>query len=225
MLKPKILNFYGFDDGSYSETHKYLLDSEFDWTMVGGLSSKNNWQNYDVNGATEFHVNYRKAFLNMVKEHPELYIYEITFDGPPKVIRDLVKESLPDPIEWDKITFYHGTSSILVKKILEEGICPRTETGSPAIYGSAASSAPPGNPYAVSLTTRKTAARFAARDAAKILGGSPAVIVMSGIHFDENRLIPDPDSREATAQMSLQRLGSIGYLGTAFGQVWDIERI
>jgi len=231
MPRPEnILYFYGHDDGTYVESSKILnfdpCYADFDWEMISGMSSHNEWKNYDVNGATEYHRNFRIALMQIVKEHPELDSYEIIFDGPPKIIRNLVtKEPPPEDPVWENITFYHGTSSELVRKIMDEGICPRSDTGSPAVYGAGIETAAPSNPDAIYLTTQRSAANFAARDAAHIFGGAPVVVIMSDIHFDLDRLIPDPDSREQTAKMSLWKLGSIGYLGTVWGQIWDVERI
>jgi hypothetical protein len=226
MPKPTLIHFYGYDDGSYIESPKVLLEQDFDWTMIAGLAMRNDWKNYDVNGATEYHRNFRIALERITKERPELYGFEISFDGLPKLIRELINQSLPpEEIDWRSINFQHGTSTNVIRKIMDEGLNPRSETNSPAVYGADVESASPSNPDAVYLTTQRNAARFAARDAARILGGRPAVIHISDIYFDSDRLVPDPDSREQTAKMSLWRLGSIGYLGSVWGQIWDVEKI
>lgn len=80
----------------------------------------------------------------------------------------------------------------------------------PPTYG-ARTRAKSGRVDAIYLTTQLGMARFAAIDACRLHGGD--MLILSIIGIDSCNAIPDVDSGESTAELSLQRIGSIGYLG------------
>jgi hypothetical protein len=210
-LKPK-LNFYGYDDGRFDEVNEYLGQwmHVYDWEMITGMASMNNWKIYHVTGASEHHLGFRQALCRMVDKYPELVDYWIDFDGPAKRIGDLTQGS-PMCINWSQMKFYHGTSTALLDRILDQGLCPRNITGIEPTYGTICTRAKPGRADAVYLTTQLSMAEFAAHDAKCKHGGERVILLVKGI--DGCKAIPDVDSDEPTAELSLQRMGSIGYLG------------
>jgi hypothetical protein len=208
------LNFYGFDGGGWFETDEYILGRSYgrqklyDWSMHTGLATAHKGNIYHVTHATESHPGFRRAIEEITDKYPELEDYLIEFDGPRFPLIDLLQKPLMN--DWSQIEFLHGTSTALWPQIQQQGLLPRATTGQAATYGSAISSAKPGNPNAVYLTTQLTTANFAAIDAAKFHGGKPLILKISGI--SPEYVIPDIDSRAETAEQSLHQLGSIGYL-------------
>ena len=197
------INFYGFDSGSWFETDEYLLSSkQYNWSMVSGLTARYGGNIYHIEGATENHPGFLDALGQIITKYPELSDYYLEFDGPPIKAGQLLTNA-------PKIKFLHGTTTAVWPQIQQYGLQPRSMTGLPATYGYQ-SSALPGRPDAIYLTTQLHMARFAARDAVKIHGGDPLILQISDI--DWQYAIPDVDSRAATAKESLQKLGSIGYL-------------
>jgi hypothetical protein len=73
------------------------------------------------------------------------------------------------------------------------------------------SSAKPGRPDATYITTQLDMAKFAARDAATAHGGAPIILEFTGL--DPSLAEADEDSAEVNARASLDRLGSVAYLG------------
>jgi hypothetical protein len=209
--KPR-LNFYGYDDSYFIETQEYFLKQSlsYDWSMVTGLSASNNWNNYFVDGATEYHLGFRYALMQIADKYPEIIDYWVSFDGPSIEILTLIQNPLT-AIVLPTVEFLHGTSTELLDDIFDRGLCPRSITGLPPSYGASITRAMPCDPDAVYLTTQANMAGFAARDACQKHGGSAAILRIMGV--DPNKAIPDVDSRESTAEMSLQRMGSIGYRG------------
>jgi len=206
-----LLNFYGRDDGSFIETSDFLLSwrRDFDWEMITRMSSRNNWNIYHVEGATEYNPGFREALCQMVDKYPELVDYLITFDGPPKSIVELLNPAVC--ADWGDIEFLHGTSGTLLEPISAKGLLPRDITGMPSTYGSEITRAKPGRMDAIYLTTQMGMARFAARDACRLHGGN--LLILSIVGIDSCNAIPDIDSGELTAELSLQRIGAIGYVG------------
>jgi hypothetical protein len=108
------------------------------------------------------------------------------------------------------MVFYHGTSSIAAASILREGLRPRADTNVKPAYG-AGSSVGAGRPEAIYLTTQLGMAKFGALDASKH-GGYPVILEVQGIDGDLAQA--DEDSRETSPMKSLERIGSIAYVGT-----------
>jgi hypothetical protein len=104
--------------------------------------------------------------------------------------------------------FLHGTSDAVLDAIMAQGLVPRGDK--PGVYGRSVG-APQGRSRAVYLTTQEGMARFAAREAAKFLGGKPIIVVVQGI--SERSLAPDEDSGQATARASVERIGSVAHNG------------
>lgn len=205
--------FYGNDRGDwkYSETHPWGIRSQgWDWEALIGLDSENDFRNLSVDGATENHRGFRKALNEMVRQYPEILEWKIKFDGPLLPVSKLVSSGGLRELGWARMKFFHGTSSHVLDKILREGLRPRSETNVEPAYGVASGTAS-GRKEAVYLTTQMNMARMAARDAAR-RKGEPVVLEITGIQ--PQLVAPDEDSGEDTARGSLERLGSIAYLGT-----------
>jgi hypothetical protein len=208
------LNFYGFDGGSWFETDEYILGRSYgsqklyDWAMHTGLAIARKGNIYHVTHATESHPGFRRALGEIVDKYPELEDYLIEFDGPRFPIIDLLQKPVIN--DWSQIEFLHGTATSLWPQIQQQGLLPRSITGQSATYGQLSSRALPGNPNAIYLTTQLSMANFAAIDAAKLNGGKPLVLKISGISSEH--VIPDVDSRAETAEQSLHQMGAIGYL-------------
>lgn len=200
----RVGNIYGMDSGEYDVRPEYLLGNdlrEYDWFASEALSSQNDWANYCIEGATEFHP----GFLRAVRELQDVFRahnFWFGFDGPWIQLDDLVAGI---PVRW-----YHGTSTAVLPAIQDQGLVPRKITGSPEAYGAGFTTAPPGDPDAVYLTTQLTMAQSAARQAARILGGKPVILEVVDLDWKHNSG-PDVDSREPTAERSLWRMGSIAY--------------
>lgn len=175
-----------------------------------GLSSRNEWRNLMVEGATEHHAGFLKALHEMVREYPELREFDVKIDGPwiplTKLLSLRPRES-KEP-DWARLTFYHGTSSTAAEIILREGLRPRSQTNVAPAYGAGAN-APTGHAKAIYLTTQLAMARFAANDAARGKGNA-VILEVKGI--DAEFVAADEDSRETGAAESLSRLGSIAYM-------------
>lgn len=182
----------------------------WDWYASAALSSKNSWKTLMVDNATEHNTGFLKAMREVGSTYPEIASYIIAFDGPFKPMKDILGSDLE--FDWNKITFYHGTSDVLwQQQIKREGLRPRAETGSRPAYGSLVG-AKVGRDDGVYLTSQLNTALFAARDAARNTGSIPVVLIIKGI--DGSRLAPDEDSREKTALASFRKLGSVIYIGT-----------
>ena len=199
--------FIGSADG-WEYTEGYPLGLRGGWAASIGLSSSNNWMNLSVEGATEYDENFRNALREIVAEYPEVAQYVVSFDGPDVPVSELLTMESKD---FRDIIFLHGTSSAVVPRIMAEGLRPRGETGVDPAYGYA-SSAKPALPDRVYLTTQPAMANFAARSAARVHGGEPVVLEITGL--DQSYALPDEDSRAKTAEESLARLGSIAYSRT-----------
>jgi len=202
----------GNDDGRWELRAGYDLGwrSRWTWSADAAMSSKNEWRNLSVDGATEHNPGLQKAFKAAVKEYPELLGYWVQFDGPyipmPKVLRETVEHR-----RWETIEFYHGTSVAVIEPILSQGLRPRSETNVGPAYG-AGVGATEGRREAVYLTTQLDMAKHAARQAGRVTKDAPVILLVKGI--DGSRVAADEDSRETDPWKSLDRMGSIAYLGT-----------
>lgn len=201
-------SFVGRSDGSWEYTKEYPLGLRGGWSASIGLSSKNNWMNLSVEGATEYDENFRNALREIVAEYPEVAQYFVSFDGPDIPVSELLAMESKD---FRDIVFLHGTSSAVLPRIMAEGLRPRGETGVDPAYGRA-SSAKPGLLDRVYLTTQLGMAKSAASQAANAHGGEPVILEITGL--DPSYVLPDEDSRAKTAEESLAKLGSIAYSRT-----------
>ena len=204
--------FYGENDGYwiYSPKSEIRWHREWDWAMHLALSSKNNWKNLMVDRATEHHRGFMKALNKISQKHPEILSYWISFDGPWKLVSDLV--TVRSQFDWSRIIFLHGTSSVVYDKFIKTGgLKPRGDTGSAPTHGST-TSAKPSLPDRVYLSTQEGTAKFAAYDAARSHGGQPLILQIQGINGA--LVAPDEDSKKNTAVESLALMGAIAYIGT-----------
>lgn len=181
----------------------------WDWVGDSGMSSQFDWKNLMVDNATEHNRGFLKALTAAVKKYPELKNYMIKFDGPWIAATKLLglKE---ETFDWSKIKFLHGTATYYWEAIQKEGLRPRSTTNVKPSYGTS-SSAKEGRKDAVYLTTQKQMANAAARDAARNTKSNPIILLVSGI--DGKKVIADEDSKQPDPRVSLESLGSIGYLG------------
>jgi hypothetical protein len=201
-------SFHGDDAGSW-ELGGYLRGG-WAWDAALSLARENDWRNLMVDGATEHHAGFHKALREMVREYPELHEFVIKFDGPWIPVSQLLGEPHTPSVNWEHLTFYHGTSSTAASRILVEGLRPRSHTNVVPAYG-VGSGAGVGRAEAVYLTTQLSMAKFAALDAAKAHHGTAVVLEVRGI--DGSKVAADEDSRETDPTKSLARIGSIAYLG------------
>lgn len=200
-------NFVGNDDGTWWEPVS-LLGGDWDWEMIAGMSSQNDRKNYMVEGATETHSGFIKALKEIVKSYPELKKYLIKFDSPDwKLIEDLLGMG---KFDWKKLKFFHGTSEFHWETIKKTGMKSRGKTGVEAGYGSGVS-ASKGRKDAIYLTTQRSMANFAAIDSSRVTKSKEVILQIDGKYLDSKYYIPDEDSRETDAKMSLDRMGSVGY--------------
>jgi len=200
---PKRGVFYGYHSKPVYEYSQEYLPKRGDWRINLGLSKNTLF----VDNATEYHPFFRQAFEKICIEFPEILDYNIVFDGPEINVTKFLATDYPSSI--DKIVFMHGTSSILVPKILEEGLRPRSESLVCPTYGTRFN-AKEGDCNLIYLTTQRNTAGFASRDAAAVHGGTPAILYV-GPGLKETFAEPDEDSGEITAIMSLWVLGNIAY--------------
>lgn len=202
---PKYKGVLVGDQNGWEYLPNYTLTDlkEWDWYISLSLSSKNDWRTMFVEGATEHHQGFNKALEEILDTFPELNDFWISYDGPLKPITT-------QTVDLSNITFYHGTSSTVLDRILEEGLKPRSETNVNPAYG--VGKAGEGRPDAVYLTTQIGMANFAAKDAAKVMGGDPVVLTITGI--DLSKAMADEDSGETDPVKSLETLGSIAYIGS-----------
>ena len=201
--------FYGDDSGDWVASGAIFgFQKQWDWEMAPSLSSKNDWRNFSVEGATENNAGFRKALKAIVADYPEVADFWLSFDGPMKPVRDVL--GLSDSDSWDGLVFLHGTSTTFLPTIEKNGLRPRGQTSVKPAYGHG-SNAKPSNPDLLYFTTQETMAKFAARAAAAVHGGEPVILEVRNL--DKAKAEPDEDSREKTAEASLARMGSIGYRG------------
>jgi hypothetical protein len=201
-----------YDGSFHGDDNRWWLGGYLehsDWDAAMSLSSKNDWKNLSVEGATEHHAGFRHALNKMVEEYPELLDFIVSFDGPYMPVSKLVHVPVEHQPNWSALTFYHGTSSWAAERILKEGLRPRSATNVNPAYG-VSSSASSGRADAIYLTTQLQMAHFAAIDAAKTQKASPVVLEVRGI--DERYVAADEDSKTTDAAQSLAKLGSIAYL-------------
>lgn len=208
--------FYGNDEGVWRYTEGYpmgLRREGWNWSASIGLSSKNDWKNLSVDGASEQNRGFRKALREIVREYPEVAGYLISFDGPYMPVSSLVGGAAPEPesrIDLGKQTYYHGTSSDVLDAILSDGLKPRGQTNVEPVFG-VEFGARPSRAEAVYLTTQLGLAQSAANSAARKRRGDPVILEVTGLHHDHFQ--PDEDSRESDAVKSLERMGSVAYVG------------
>ena len=194
--------FFGNHDGSWTSNDGFVLGRRgMQWEMIPSMSLQNDRMNFSVEGTTEYSAGFRRALREIVQQYPEVREFVFKFDGPWKTLDEVLSS---EPV------FFHGTSSSVLERILAEGLRPRSETGSAAAYGRS-SSAREGSAGAVYLTNQRQMASYAARDAANALGGKPVILEITGI--DMGKALPDEDSGAATAQQSLDTMGSMAYAG------------
>ena len=205
--------FVGNDQGEWDYWPKILLGRRqygWTWEAVLGMSIQNEGRNLSVEGATEQHRGFRRAFPQIAAAYPELLGFVIDFDGPkmpvPVVLAKMSGQV--QGVDWPLVEFYHGTAGAVAPAILQDGLRPRG--AGRAVYGAAVSAAE-GRHDAVYLTTQLGTAHFAAREAANTLGGVPTILIIRGL--PGKNMAPDMDSQEATAEASLGRLGSVAYVG------------
>jgi hypothetical protein len=206
-------HFYGTRHGDWGQFNEPILGKRhqgFDWSMIASLSSRNDWRNWMVDGATERDPGLRRALGQIVTANPQAAAFEIRFDGPWMVVGDLLRDN-PDP---NDIVFLHGTSTTAWKRIQRQGLRPREAHGEPAAYGAHISRAKPSDPNAVYLTTQVGTASWAATDAARVTKSEPLIIEIRDL--DPARLRADEDSGLAQGawRRSLEVLGSVKYIGT-----------
>lgn len=204
--------FYGDDSGKWHYTEGYPLGlrrAGWDWSASIGLASNNSWRNLSVDGATEQHRGFRQALNEIVALYPDVRDWLVSFDGPWVPAASLVQEDVPENVPWSTMVFYHGTSSHVVDAILHDGLRPRSDTNVAPAYG-VDLGALAGRIDGIYLTTQLGMAKFAAISAARGQG-NPVVLRIVGI--DGSMVAPDEDSKEDTATKSLERIGSIAYLG------------
>ena len=208
--------FYGDDNGVWRYTEGYpmgLRREGWNWSASIGLSIKNDWKNLSVDGASEQNRGFRKALREIVREYPEVAGYLISFDGPYMPVSSLVGGTAPEPesrIDLGKQTYYHGTSSDVLEDILSDGLMPRGQTNVEPVFG-VEFGARPSRAEAVYLTTQLGLAQSAANSAARKRKGDPVIVEVTGLHHDHFQ--PDEDSRESDAVKSLERMGSVAYVG------------
>jgi len=209
--------FYGDDSGVWRYTEGYPLGLRregWTWSASIGLSSRNDWRNLSVDGASEDHRGFRKALKEIVARYPEIIDYIISFDGPYKEVSSLVhgaaSPTIGQDIDLGKKTYYHGTSDDVLDTILSEGLKPRGETNVDPVYG-VEFGARPSRQEAVYLTTQMNLASSAAHSAARKRGGNAVILEIKGLVHDLFQ--PDEDSRETDAVKSLERMGSVAYVG------------
>jgi hypothetical protein len=208
--------FYGNDEGVWRYTEGYpmgLRREGWNWSASIALSSKNDWKNLSVDGASEQNRGFRKALREIVRDYPEVAGYLISFDGPYMPVSSLVGGAAPEPesrIDLGKQTYYHGTSSDVLDAILSDGLMPRGQTNVEPVFG-VEFGARPSRAEAVYLTTQLGLAKSAANSAARKRKGDPVIVEVTGLHHDHFQ--PDEDSRESDAVKSLERMGSVAYVG------------
>jgi hypothetical protein len=208
--------FYGNDQGRWGYDEGYPLDilQRWDWKASIGLSSTNGWRNLAVDGATEDNRGFRKALREIVREYPEVADYVVSFDGPFQPVSRLVGGPVKAPgseVDLGRITFFHGTSDDVLDEILLHGLKPRGATNVEPTYGVEVG-ASPSRAEAVYLTTQMGLATAAANSAARKRGGKPVILEITGLSHDLFQ--PDEDSGESDAVSSLERMGSVAYVGS-----------
>jgi tRNA nucleotidyltransferase/poly(A) polymerase len=209
-------SFYGSDDGSWEPVTGVVLGFRkqgYDWEAVPSMSSKNEWRNLSVEGATEHHRGFREALREMVRKYPEILEFWIQFDGPFIPVSQLVTGVSTPPQKsypWKQTVFYHGTSAWAWDRIQLKGLQPRAVTNVDPAYGSV-SGAHEGRRDAVYLTTQLQMAHMAARDAARKTRSTP--VILKVVQLDGEHVAADEDSGETDPVKSLGRLGSVAYVG------------
>lgn len=205
-------SFYGTDDGKWDAVEGFILGAiggRYDWEMLAGMSSQNEWRAYVVEGATEHSPGFRRALREIVREYPELLDFVIRFDGPWQSVRDLVGGTQETTPNWKDLQFYHGTSLSAWEAIQHQGLKPRAATNVVPAYG-AGSSAKEGRKDAIYLTTQLTMAHFAALEAAERRHSEPVILSIRGL--DGEYMAADEDSGERDPAKSLARMGSVAYI-------------
>ena len=205
--------FFGDDDGSWQAfgNNQWPSLRDWDWQMIPSMSSRNDWKNFSVDGATEQHTVFIRALRQITEQYPEALDFLVSFDGPYMSIRDLLAAWAEAPVPIGAMTFFHGTSGAAWESIMREGLRPRGETGQRAAYGALVDEEKAGRTDAVYLTTQATMARSAARQAARAHKSFPVVLKVTDL--DPSLAEPDEDSREKTAEDSIARMGSMAYRG------------
>ncbi len=207
--------FYGDDKGTWRYTQGYpmgLRREGWSWSASIAMSSKNDWMNLSVDGASEHNRGFLKAIREIVEEYPDVASYLIAFDGPYIPVSKLLgsQYSPRKSVDLGELTYYHGTSSDVLETILSDGLKPRGETNVDPVFG-VDMGARASRSVAVYLTTQMGLAKAAANSAARKRKGTPVVLEVKNLVHDLFQ--PDEDSKEDDAVKSLERMGSVAYVG------------
>ena len=110
--------------------------------------------------------------------------------------------------------FYHGTSTNLwYEGIKQRGLLPKKLTGSAGSYGSQNIQALSHDDLVYLATDPDAATREAAKQAAKKHGGLPLIIRINTTGLDPNKLAPDEDTNQQSAQASIDIASTLAYQG------------
>ncbi|MEZ8293465.1 hypothetical protein AB6D11_06380 [Vibrio splendidus] len=153
------------------------------------------------------------ALEALIKAAPQLSHSSCRFDCNRRVTLSQLKEEMVSASRGLPDVLYHGTSHEQWLSIQQEGLLPRSLTGSDPMYASQHSG--------VSLTDRVylcgawaiSAARFAAEAAALKHGSSPVVLSIDVRGLSVDLFRPDEDSQQTCAMSSFHRLGTLAYQG------------
>lgn len=212
MTRRKLPYFYCNRSGEIVEDGSPIVGwrrrTDLDFEIGDGFFRQNGLEGFSVEGATESHPGLRKALKEIVRQDPSLAAHPIRFDGPAKIIQSVI--DLP-PFSWKTVVLLHGTSEETLYKVDREGLRPRASTGVGPVYRAQSERTNTARQDAVYLTTQESMARFAAGASSRTTKSTP--VVLSVFDLDPSLMAPDEDSGESTARESLDRLGSIAYLG------------
>ena len=199
-------NIYGTHWGKWELLPEYFSVGQlqlmgYDWAAY--------WlgNQFSVERATEYNSGFIQAVQEIVECYPEWANLKVSFDGPPKELWEVAHFD-PPPLMYT--TWLHGTSEAAWKDIQRFGLLSRECARSKAAYG-AVYQCGAGDPRRIYLTTQRNMAGFAARDAGRATRSRPVILEVVG-GLDPAYMVPDEDSGQSTAELSLWTLGSIGYM-------------
>ena len=156
---------------------------------------------------------------SMVAKVPEIATWELDFDNSlDSTVGEYLEMGRPSEDGELPPVLFHGTSTAVLDDIMRRGIAPRDVTGSVPVYGAEGTMEGIGVGHAGRIYLASGyalgSAKYAARSAARMLGGDAVILAVDADALDHGLLRPDEDSGSNDWIASVWRTGTLAYEGT-----------
>lgn len=150
----------------------------------------------------------------VVEEVPEIATWKLDFDnGLDSTVGEYLDAGRPSEEGELPPVLFHGTSTAVLNDIKRHGIAPRRVTGTVPVFGAEVAGVGCSDRVYLASGYALGPAKFAAADAARVLGGDPIVLAVDADALDPQRLSPDEDSGREDWVGSMWVMGTMSYRG------------